>query len=202
MRAEPLNIDWREEFRAFQAMRSRSRSRGRHLSEIVARIIKKIDPNRYGSGPMDPVLAQQGFIWEDVLSYAFARQFGFAQQTEVEKDGIIGTLDGHRLRTATGQRVNRVWEAKSTKISAANAITSSKFQPWTLRTSGYCTMLDTDEAEIIALFLNGGYELGGGRFGAPVAKGWLVRWSKRERQEDWDWILRERDEMDREERDE
>ncbi len=200
MRSEPLNIDFAGEFRAFQANRSKSRSRGRHLSEIVSRIVRKIDPNRYGTGPGDPTLFQQGFIWEDVLSHAFARQFGFAQQTEIEKDGIIGTLDGHRLRTPSGDRCNRIVEMKATKMSAVNAITSAKFQPWMIRTAGYCTMLDTDEAELWALFLNGSYELGGGRFGAPVAKGWLLRWTKRELTETWEWILRERDEMDEEER--
>lgn len=193
MRAEPLNIDWAEEFRAFQSHRSRSRSEGRHLSDVVSRIMKKIDPKRFSYGAPGPELAQQGFIWEDLLSSIFARQFGFKTQIEAELDGIIGTLDGHRAR------VNRPVELKFSKISAANNITSNVFQHFHIRTMGYCKMFGATEAELIIFHVNGSYELGGGRFGAPVVKPWLLKWSQREIDENWDWILRENAEMNEEE---
>lgn len=194
MRAEPLNIDWLEEIRAYQRERSRRRSAGRHLSEVVSRIVNQIEPDRYPAGEIDPALAQQGFVWEDVLSEVFARQFGSARQLEGEKDGILMTMDGFRMPE------RRVQEFKFSKMSAANPITSRKFQPWMIRTAGYCKLMGVEEAEIVVLFVNGSYELGGGRFGATVPKGWVVRFSKQEIEENWEWILRTRDEMDEEDK--
>jgi hypothetical protein len=199
MRAEPLNIDFREELRAWQGERSRSRTPGRHLSDIVSRIIKQVDPGRYPDGPGDPALFQQGFIWEDVLSLVFARQFGSAQQIETESDGIIMTLDG--LRVGSGpSSPSRVQEFKASKMSAGNPITSQKFLPWMIRTAGYCHAMDTNEAEIVVLFLNGSYELGGGRFGATVPKGWRIIFTPQEIREHWEWILRTRDQIEKEEK--
>lgn len=198
MRAELLKIDWYEELREFHRKRSISRAPGRHLSDIVSRIVKQTEPGRFGDGPIDPALAHQGFVWEDALSLVFARQFGFARQIEAELDGITGTLDGFRLRDLDGSRCRRVVEFKMSKMSAANLIESKKFEPWHIRTMGYCQMMDCDEAEIVVLFINGSYELGGGRFGATIPKGWRIRYSKTERRENWDWILRTRDEMDEE----
>lgn len=196
MRAELLTtIDWNEEFRRFQRERSRLRTRGRHLSDIVARIMLQVDPKRFSyDKEINPALAQQGFIWEDVLSWVFARQFGFPTQIEAELDGIIGTLDGHRARE------NRPVEMKATKISAANPITSSKFQHWHIRTMGYCKMFDATEAELVVLHINGSYELGGGRFGDTIPRAHLLQFTRRERDEHWDWIRRTRDEMDEEEK--
>lgn len=193
MRAELLTIDWAEELRRFHAARSARRSPGRHLSDVVSRIMRQINAKRFSHGAPNPILAHQGFVWEDVLSSVFARQFGFPTQIEAELDGIIGTLDGHRAKT------NRPVEMKFTKISAANNITSNTFQHWHIRTMGYCKMFDATEAELIVFHVNGSYELGGGRFGDPIVKSYVLKFGRVEIDEHWDWICRIRDDMDEEE---
>lgn len=195
-----LPIEMAEVLRKYQRQRTRFRSEGIHLSDIVSRIVKDVEPGRFGDGPIDPTLAHQGFIWEDALSAGFASQFSL-RQMEGELDGILMTLDGHRRPGAPSvlgippSKKGRVLEAKSTKISAEHTLSSRKFWHWMLRTVGYCKLMETDEAEFIVFYVNGSYELGGGRFGAPTAKAFLVRFSKVEMQQGWDWIRFKRDEM-------
>ena len=194
MRASRLDIDIRGELERFQARRVRYRSPGRHLSEVVKYIMTKIEPKRFaGGGKIDPLMAAGGFIWEDALSWVLGRQLGL-RQIEVEQDGIFITLDGFNRAQW------RTREAKSTKISAANPIASEKFWHWHVQVMGGCKAMDATECEIVVLHVNGSYELGGGRFGEPVANAWVVSYTPREIEENWRMILRARDRMEKEER--
>lgn len=189
MRAFRLPIDIEADLARIQARRVRHRSPGTHLSEIVKYIITVLFPEKYGGGgPINPVRAQVGFLWEDMLSREFARQLGM-KQIEVEQDGIFLTLDG--FNTAEW----RTREAKTTKISAANPIRSSRFWHWHIQTMAGCRAMETTECELVALHINGSYELGGGRFGEEVAKAWLMQYTPREIEENWRMVLRARDRM-------
>jgi len=193
-----LDIDFEAELRAYQERRSRDRSKGRHVSEVIHRIAARLEPARFGKkGGIDPVLAQGGFLWEDVWSQVLARQFGHNKQLEIMEDGIFMTLDGFSAKRW------RVIEYKATKMSARNDIRSRKFLHWHMQIMAYCLAMGTTEAELVPIFLNGSYELGGGKFGKPcVGKDghpWLMRYTKRELVENWRMILREARDMDREE---
>lgn len=189
--ARPLAYDFESACKRWQEERSRGRSRGRHLSEILKRLMKRIDPERFSGGGLDYALFQGGFIWEDTNSMILGQQLG-SGQIETEKDGILMTLDDFDAERW------RVIEYKSTKISSKNPIRSSSFYHWHVQIGCYCLTLDTLEAELVVRFDNGGYELGGGRFGKTVGKKWLLIFTKRELREYWTMILRERDRMDEE----
>ena len=193
MEATLLDIDFETELRNLQRERARDRSKGIHLSQIIHYIIEILEPKRFGGKEIDPALVHGGFIWEDVMSAAFMHQFGHTKQIEIQRDDIYMTLDGFSAKRW------RVIEMKCTKMSARNPIRSRKFMHWHMQIMGYCLGMRTQEAELIPLFLNGAYELGGGRFGKPVVgmKGhpYLLYFTKRELIENWDWILRSRDEM-------
>ena len=191
MKAQPLDIDIEAELVRFQARRVTRRSPGRHLSEVLHYLMNVIDPKRFANGPIDPLLAQGGFIWEDVLNHVFANQLGM-KQIELCRDEIFVTLDG--FNTAKW----RTREAKATKISANNPITSSKFLHWHMQMMGGCKVAETEECELVVLHLNGAYELAGGKFGKTVGKPWLMWFSKREIEDNWRMILRTRDRMDEE----
>lgn len=209
MRAELLDIDWDEQLRAFHSQRGRRDESMPHLSTLVNRAMARRFPARFGSyldGPPDAALAHQGFVWEDVLSGVFSKIYGRdARQMVAERDGILGTLDGFRLGASTIHGIpdapnGRVLEAKFSKMSAAHRIDSSHFQHWMMRTSGYCTMMGTDEAEFAIMHVNGSYELGGGRFGMTIPRAWRVIFSPYERKENWDQVLREREVWEKERR--
>lgn len=53
--------------------------------------------------------------------------------------------------------------------------------------------MDTLECELVVLFINGSYELGGGRFGRQIGRGWVMTYSEREVEDNWRMVLRARD---------
>lgn len=191
MKATKLDIDFSKLLVSFHQQRIVDRTLGvDHLSEILHYILTRLEPGRYGS-TIKPETAHIGFLLEDTLSWAFSGQFGGARskQIEVEKDGIYMTLDGFNTQTW------RVKEYKATKISAREPITSNKYWGWKIRTAGYCHAMDTLEAELTVMHINGSYELGGGRFGETVFNTWLLRYTRYELYENWQTILMARDRM-------
>lgn len=191
MQALKLDIDFEAELRALQAERSRNRSKGLHQSEIIHHIVSKLEPNRFGDdSPIDPILAQSGFLWEDVMSRVLTHQIaGTKGQLELENDGIFQTLDGF-----SAQRW-RIIEAKATKMSARNPIRSRKFDHWHMQIMGYCKTMRTIEAELYPLFINGSYELAGGRFGKMIVTPYLMTYTQREIDDNWRLMLMTRDEI-------
>lgn len=190
MEATLLDFDFEARLRAFHQERSKDRSPGRHLSDILHYIGVTREPARYGGDP-DLLLMHGGFIWEDVASLAFQQQIGGKpKQMELLVDGIYMTLDGFSARRW------RVLEFKNTKISAVNPIRSRRFMLWHMQMMAYARAMDAMEAELYVLFSNGSYELGGGRFGKPVGKAWVFRFSKLELEENWQMILSANGEME------
>lgn len=194
MKAQPLEYDIDKLLREHQDRRILHRSPGIHLSTIAKRIVSRFDPERF-SRPEDRALFQIGFSWEDILSAGLGRSLG-GKQLEVQADRIFLTLDG--MRTDGGRW--RTQEFKSTKISAATPITSRRFWYWHIQMMGGCRAMDTTECELIVLHINGAYELGGGRFGATVPRGYLMAFTGLEIRENWDMVLRERDAIEHEEK--
>lgn len=193
MHYEPLRIDFEAAMTAYFRERNLKRSAGRHLSEVLHYIIKNTDPRRLGKD-VNLAMFLRGFMWEEVLSGVFGPMLGKWKQLEVDRDGIFMTMDGFNTERW------RVKESKSTKKSARHPITSNMFWPWHMQVMGYADYFDTDECELAVLYINGAYELGGGRFGPETAKAYLLQFSKRERRENWESILRARDRMDKEEK--
>ena len=191
-----MEIDFDAELARYHAEQSRRRSKGRHQSEIIKYIMTRLEPKRFaGSGEPDSKLWEIGFIWEEIAARVLTRKFGIIKhQVELERDGIFMTLDGWN------SKLQRVREYKATKISSRHQITSNRYWHWHAQLKGYCLEMGTREAEIIPLYINGGYESAGGRFGAVACRPVVVEYSRGEIRENWDMMLRTRDRMDKEER--
>lgn len=190
MEALNLDIDFEAELRKFQARRSSNRSAGIHLSDCLHRFYSRLRPNRFRGGPIDVKTVQMGFIWEDVLSMVLSQQFG-GRQREIELDRVFMTLDGFNVQRW------RVREFKCTKMSSRDSIRSHKFERWHSQIMGYCKAMDTLEAELIPVHINGAYEQGGGRFGDIAARPVLMRYTRREVEDNWKMVLHMRDEIER-----
>jgi hypothetical protein len=196
MIATDLDIDFEREIAGFNARRVRGREKGEyHLSEIIHWMVEKLDPGRFGDSGPDPLTASLGFMWEDVFGHAFGKAWRLGStQIQTELDGVLMTLDGFDVRR------KRVRDFKFTKMSAATPITGSKCWHWKMQVNGYCRAFEVREAELIVMHINGAYELGGGRFGKPVAKGHLLQFTEMESRELWEAVLRARDSMRKEPR--
>ena len=86
-----------------------------------------------------------------------------------------------------------VLEAKATKISAANAITSARFQHWQMQLMGNAHAMGTDSAVLKVLFLNGAYEKA--KFGVPIPRAWRLRFTERELRDNERMLETGRDEI-------
>lgn len=193
MEATPLDIDFEAELRAYHRRRS-DRSPGRHLSDILDRICRALEPKRYTGGDIDTLTVHAGFLWEDVAAVALLQHLGYKpKQLEILHDGVYFTLDGYSAKR------RRVIETKDTKMSASNPIRSSKFMRWHMQMMAYCWVMGVTECELYVRFVNGSYELAGGRFGKPVMKGWLLRFTRQELRENWTQIVDMNEVMNEEE---
>lgn len=193
MRASRLDVDIEAEFSRLQARRVKHRSPGRHLSEIVKYIITVLHPERYGGEGISPLRAQVGFMWEDLLSRTLARQLGMKQIEVMDQESrIYLTLDGMNTREW------RTREAKCTKISAANPITSARFWHWHIQMMAGCWVMETRQCELVVLHVNGSYELGGGKFGEEKATPWLLEFTDREIVDNWRMVVRAGERMEKE----
>jgi hypothetical protein len=205
MIVEPLPFDFNAALASFQRSRSGDRTAGVHLSTVIKFYMQKIEPERF-SGDADLALFQTGFLWEDVNSWAFSRQMrkkkrckrcGCSEahgpqnsQLEVELDDILMTPDEFNTK------IWRIGETKATKMSRRHPLTSNKFWHWMVQIKGYCNYFNATEAELKVLWVNGSYELAGGRFGKTVATGHLLKFTPRELKENWELVvLRSRDRM-------
>jgi hypothetical protein len=186
---KPLDVDLNAKLVELHKARIKGRPGGCHLSQIVQEIAGRMEPGRYSDGPVDPAVVLVGFLWEDVLSSTLATQMGW-QQREAEVDGVEMTLDGFDRKTKS------VLEAKATKISSRHKIDAKNFWLWRIRTQGYCRAFDVNKAKIVVLHINGGYEGAGGRFGTTTIKGWELKWTARELEENWRMVMRVKKEME------
>lgn len=185
MKSEIIDVDVMSELLAAFKKRDTGRFPGTHLSQIVGRLA--IDVGRYDKDLQpDPVLWLQGFLFEDMMSSAFAQLWGL-KQVYTDLDGIEMSLDGFKQC--------RIKETKCTKMSARHDISDFRYWPWHVRSMGYCKAMQVQEAEYIILHLNGSYEKGGGRFGQPVIVVHRCWWAQHEIDKSWDMVLRKRDEM-------
>jgi len=170
-----------------------SRSKGIHCSDLIKRILRRMDPERFKGEEPDPNRLVVGFIWEEMISTGFAslarkktKVHQFELCTEMCGRQVFFTLDG--LDYAKW----RVHEYKATWMSARHPITDHRFWHWFVQMKAYCKVAQTQEAELWAFFVNGTYRNG------PEMKRWEVTFSKREIEENWLMLTNTLKEMIRE----
>lgn len=123
-----------------------------HLSDVINSIMQTLNMEQYpeSDDATREGYFEQGFIWERLLSRAFADRVG-TRPGEITLDGITGSPDA-LLYTEAGLIVE---EYKCTKASS-NLNLSSKHR-WMMQIKGYCWMMETTDARFYILHLNGDY---------------------------------------------
>ncbi len=134
---------------------------------------------------MDPTRGV-GLLWEIALSHAFAVDQSPLDERvgEIVKDGIIMTPDGFDF--------NNWWvvESKATWRSSNADITDAKFWDYITQIKAYCWAMESYQAKLQVLFINGDYRQSG-----PQYRVWLLTFQKHELVENWKMCTNHRDKM-------
>lgn len=160
-----------------------------HLSDIAKFVEYKMQFGPKGGAiNWDMVAAAEvGFLWEDLLSYVLADRYA-ARLSEVEKDGIVGSPDGLNIYDPFFNSSLHNEEYKATWRSVKK--TPPDIWYWMTQFKSYCYMLGVDVSIVRVLYLNGDYKGSG-----PISMVYGLRFTDQELKENWEMILKHRDEM-------
>lgn len=127
-------------------MGQHDRTPGLHLSQIY----NDIENELYNPRKTDnPLWAQVGFLWEEVLTLAFKFVLG-VRPNEVFYDGIIGSPDGYSPDNGYVDEYKCTWKS-------ANKGIETKWK-WHTQTMGYCKMIGgINVVRFRVLYINGFY---------------------------------------------
>lgn len=119
-----------------------------------------------------------GFLFERMLELAFTASLThgrFERPGEFSMDGIAGSPD------LIDKSLWRLLETKATWRSSAKLERIEKyFWKWLVQVKSYCNMIGTDEAQILAFFINGNY-----RGSGPEIKVVDLGFTQRELDDNW-----------------
>lgn len=157
------------------------RSSGLHLSTIY----QDIENTFITRNEMDPeelaFFRAGGFLWERSLSQAFASSVtngDWVRPGEWHLDGIIGSPDLLDLPRW------RVIETKCTwKSSRRLDALEKNFWVWLVQIKGYCRMVGTQEALLLAFHINGDY-----RGSGPLVRAIELKFTQNEIEQNWRMI--------------
>lgn len=161
-----------------------------HLSDIAKYIEYKMGYMKRSKGVEDwdmELAAEVGFLWEDVLSRAFADRYA-ARVGEVELDGIVGSPDGLSPNDPLGQEPLVNEEYKATWRSVRKTPTDIWY--WETQFKSYCHMLGVNVTVARVLYLMGDYKGSG-----PLYRVFRMEFTPFDLRENWKMILDHRDEM-------
>lgn len=178
------------------------RSPGCHVSDIIKRVLVKLDPKRYGTAQKadDTENWQEaGFMWEEILSGAIVNR-GIDQDSqgtrwrpgEVTLDHVAGSPDSLECGVQGDDPAFVIGEYKATWKSCRDIDTptpgaglmDSKFVGYLIQMQAYCHMVGTTRARLYILFMNGDYE----RY-VPQMRCYQIDFTPRELQEQWRSLL-------------
>lgn len=133
------------------------RSSGLHLSQIYQDIERTISPKDEEDAKFSPqdleFYRSMGFMWERVLANSLADGVSgpnLIRPGEFQRDGITGSPDLVDITSWT------VVECKATWRSMRKLDNMHKFfWLWLVQMQGYCYILDTPRARLVAFFVNG-----------------------------------------------
>ncbi len=168
---------------AAQSMQD-ERSPGLHVSKIIRSIMETLEPRRFKGDKPPPIeWISAGVVWEYLLEAAMAKLAttgtpALIRPGEVEKDGIICTLDA----VSVGDWV--VHEFKFTWMSSRDAVGHKKFYHWLLQLKAYCYALGTNHARLHAFFVMGDYKGSG-----PQPLAWDLQFTDLELRETWEMLV-------------
>lgn len=159
------------------------RSKGLHLTDIIQDMLLVLGKDY--KGPDNPLWAEVGFVWEELLSMAWGSALG-ARPGEVELDGVVMSPDG--LDRAHGI----LEEYKATWRSTNTVKTPCDEWKWMTQVKAYCKALGVTTVRFRILYLMGDY-----RGSGPVYKEFFIEFTSQELDDNWNMLSLHRDTMRR-----
>lgn len=147
-----------------------------HLSDIYTDLENTLFPKTTTADLNNPLWAEVGFLWEDVLTKSLANHCS-DRPGEIELDGIIGSPDGYDPDTCILDEYKCTW--KSTK----NAHPENVWK-WMTQVKGYCKMLNVTTVRFHILYIMGDY-----RGSGPLYKSYIFSFTQREINENWAMLV-------------
>ena len=175
------------------------RSLGYHVSGSIGRMLKAIDPKRYGDGDSRDLPLNYwslGHAVEAALADAVNRKYPdrYIRIGEVEKDGITGSpdfldVDPQKECPICEEYCPSVVDVKLTKISAKRLKEEDFTWMWKywIQVKAYCSMLEVHRGGVLFVFINGDY-----RGIEPVVALIEDEWDLEELEENWNMIYNNR----------
>ncbi len=169
------------------------RTPGVHVTDIIAKIMEKVDPETYGSPIPEKhknAYREAGFTWEELLSKHFAhrqrrrREPEFIRPGEQSMDGIVGTPDWIGLDSFHIQGAFLLESKFTWKSLKGFDLDGKKFLAWQLQMKAYCHMLGLRWAVLDVLFVCGDYS-----DMKPVRQVRQVHFNDRELKDNWTSLL-------------
>ena len=167
-----------------------TRTEGCHVTDVIGRIMMKVDPETYGQ-PKDATTYarfEAGFTWEELLTKYFAQRqakrpgANLSRPGEVCLDDIYGTPDWLAIEMF-GEPEPFLLESKFTWKSCREFdLDSKKFLAWQLQVKAYLHMLGLTVCYLDVFFVNGGWEPGKMK---PVRQVRRLEFTPRELSEGW-----------------
>ena len=147
------------------------RSEGVHITDIISDLERELGVE-YDNKWDQEILFEIGFMWEELLSLAFAERMA-ERPDELELDGIYLSPDG-----ITDEAVE---EYKCTFKSSRK--TPEDIWRWMVQTKGYCKACERTKVVFRVLYLMGDYKGSG-----PQYKVYEIEFTEMEIEENWSMI--------------
>ena len=147
-----------------------------HLSDIYTDLENTLFPRDTSADMNNPLWAEVGFLWEDVLTRSLADHCS-ERPGEVELDGIVGSPDGYDKSTGILDEYKCTWK------SINNAHPENVWK-WMTQVKGYCKMLGTNTVRFHILYIMGNY-----RGSGPLYRSYLFTFTDIEIEENWSMLV-------------
>ena len=169
--------------RMLELFPQQGRSKGKHVSESIHRIMQRLHPERFGDGPIDLTLANLGNALERVIIEGLmeAEPDRYIRPGQLYYDGLYGTPDLWDLKDWATVEVKLTWAT----AGRADNIEDVWFQRYWWQLHAYSKMAGMNKEKLIIVFINGTWM--SGRPGRPVG----MMWENEPPQEDIDetWAM-------------
>jgi len=172
------------------------RSEGTHVSEIIRYLCIKLGHYETDDGKPIPLTRWQlGSTLEHTIALRYREHFPdrYTGGVELEKDGLFGTVD---LIDTVEWAVD---EIKLTWMSSRHEPTSKKYWKYWVQLMAYCWMLETSLGRLHVCNLNGDYSYDPDT-GGPLYRKWEAVFTKRELEDNWNMLLKNRADVEKEKR--
>lgn len=172
------------------------RTEGVHMTNMIRRVMARMGTSKNAPGWDMNIASEVGFLWEDIWSRVFADRFVVRLDEQV-LDGVMCSPDGVETDPGWIDEDGKVIiepnpdkiildEYKCTWKSNRNLPTDDFY--YMSQAKGYCKVMSTDTVIMRILYLMGDYKGSG-----PSYREARITFDEMEIENNWQMILRERD---------